>query len=469
MLPLAALIFSVFAPTLAFGLVDWDDNSYVRSNPLLYDPRPMREYWLTPEIGYPIPLVIATYRVEVALGALATPAIFHATNVLLHMINVVLSMVLARRWGASAAAALFGACLFAFHPAVAEPVAWVTGRKDLLATAFGLGALLVATRARPIDRWPVVPLAMLALASKPTAVSVVFLLLGLNARQLLASRASMRLRVGAGILAATAAAAVAVAYRAHSDFGGVEGFGPVAEHLRRVERSIAFALRLVVGLEEPTMKYVVEPFQSWFAWGYEGLLVATVALGSACDRVLPAAHRRTFRFGIALAVVSFAPYANVIPLHRYLADSYLYAALIGIGIAAGAVVDAVTAKLEARTPLVIAATVALVTAFAPVVGRSILRFESDVALYGHAHKRYPASLMLCRLWCTSDPHPAVVLRSSDECIARFGPRTFEKYRSVALFDLGRTDEAIVWARRALLLDPEGHDMPTDLLDLAGQR
>jgi hypothetical protein len=70
------------------------------------------------------------------------PAGFHAVSVLLHALVAVLAGLLARRAGAGAAAAALAASLFAVHPVVVEPVAWVVGQKDLLAAGLLLGALL---------------------------------------------------------------------------------------------------------------------------------------------------------------------------------------------------------------------------------------------------------------------------------------------------------------------------------------
>ena len=70
--------------------------------------------------------------------------------------------------GAIGLAALAGAAFFALHPMRVEAVAWVSGRKDLLATAFFLGSLLPRwTALRSAETWPSCPISTLWTSSEP--------------------------------------------------------------------------------------------------------------------------------------------------------------------------------------------------------------------------------------------------------------------------------------------------------------
>jgi len=59
--------------------------------------------------------------------------------------------------------------------------------------------------------------------------------------------------------------------------------------------------------------------------------------------------------------------------------------------------------------------------------------------------------------------PTKSLAATDTCIERFGRQYFEKNRAVALFDLGRTDEAALWMRQALDRNPRDTNVPPELL------
>ncbi len=68
---------------------------------------------------------------------------YHLTNLMLHLINIGLVCRLAAQMGATQLTSRVAGLLFAVHPLHIEPVAWVAGRPDLLATVFGLLCLSV--------------------------------------------------------------------------------------------------------------------------------------------------------------------------------------------------------------------------------------------------------------------------------------------------------------------------------------
>ena len=61
----------------------------------------------------------------------------HVTNVLLHLVNVLLLFAVLRAMTATWRSALVAA-LFAWHPLHVESVAWISERKDVLSTLFWL-------------------------------------------------------------------------------------------------------------------------------------------------------------------------------------------------------------------------------------------------------------------------------------------------------------------------------------------
>ncbi|MFD0862339.1 tetratricopeptide repeat protein [Sungkyunkwania multivorans] len=133
------------SPTLFNHWVSWDDPTYLLTNPLIRDLsfEGIKKIFTTEQIaGAYVPLVVLSWAIDYALGGL-DPTVFHITNLIIHLFNVVLVFYLAfilskRRWVAFAVAVLFG-----MHPMHVEAVAWITARKDLLYTFFFLGALVV--------------------------------------------------------------------------------------------------------------------------------------------------------------------------------------------------------------------------------------------------------------------------------------------------------------------------------------
>ena len=76
----------------------------------------------------------------------------HFTNLLFHLANTVLVFLLLRRLTAANWRSAFVAALFALHPLHVESVAWISERKDVLSTFFGLLSLIAYARYVTSDR-----------------------------------------------------------------------------------------------------------------------------------------------------------------------------------------------------------------------------------------------------------------------------------------------------------------------------
>jgi protein O-mannosyl-transferase len=68
---------------------------------------------------------------------------FHVTNLIFHILNVILVCVLARRLGASRISSGLAALIWGLLPRLVESVAWVSGRTDVLYTSAALASILV--------------------------------------------------------------------------------------------------------------------------------------------------------------------------------------------------------------------------------------------------------------------------------------------------------------------------------------
>ena len=146
-----------FLPVLLFGGFAFDDLEYVRNNPLLLDVDGLRRIWWpgageTSASGYGIdehywPVLYSTFWLERRLwGGFFGPG-FHATNVVLHLVNAGLLWAVLARLRVPCAFAV--AVVFAVHPSQMEAPSFVIGRKDLFSTFFLLLALLLWFRSDP--------------------------------------------------------------------------------------------------------------------------------------------------------------------------------------------------------------------------------------------------------------------------------------------------------------------------------
>jgi tetratricopeptide (TPR) repeat protein len=152
---LVCLVWVVFFPILTFEFIDFDvptqviDNPYIRGLTFenvshILTSRCITSYY---------PVRTLSYAIDYQLWGLS-PRGFKFTNGLIHTINVLLVFWLIVRLRHRAArgnrpsegprdmlTAAFFAGVFAIHPVVVEPVAWVAGREELLMTLGALGCV----------------------------------------------------------------------------------------------------------------------------------------------------------------------------------------------------------------------------------------------------------------------------------------------------------------------------------------
>ena len=143
-------VLGVYYPTLFGEFITVDDHKLINRilNMESYD------WWnrLNPGSSfYYRPLLVWTYYLDKQLWGLE-PGFMHLVNMVLHAVNAVLVFFIARRtcialFGVIGLLPLVAALLFALHPINTESVNWVSGRTDLLATSFVLGATLLLIHA----------------------------------------------------------------------------------------------------------------------------------------------------------------------------------------------------------------------------------------------------------------------------------------------------------------------------------
>ncbi|MBU3664347.1 MAG: tetratricopeptide repeat protein [Chthoniobacterales bacterium] len=197
-LAVAMVALALFLPAVRFPFFPfWDDDIHVHANPHVAQLSwsGIRALWSGPWQQLYIPL---TYSVWAAMAAASrwwdgipivsgpiNAAWFHGANVAAHSVSAVLVFVFLRRTavrffpratgGRADLAAAVGAAIFALHPLQVEPVAWVSGLRDVLGGCLGLASLAVlfgAERLTPA-RWGVATLLFVAsLAAKPAGVSL---------------------------------------------------------------------------------------------------------------------------------------------------------------------------------------------------------------------------------------------------------------------------------------------------------
>ncbi len=152
-------VFISYAPAVRNGFV-WDDTALVLRDPLIRSWRLIAEGFnhflfidATPSDFYR-PLQRLTYTIDYALAGFQ-PALYHATSVLWHALAAVAFLLFAEELLSSfhidrvraRTTALLVSLVWAIHPVQSAAVAYVSGRADPLAAAFGFCGLFLLIRA----------------------------------------------------------------------------------------------------------------------------------------------------------------------------------------------------------------------------------------------------------------------------------------------------------------------------------
>ena len=177
---------ALFARSIGFEFLSFDDGKYVTENAWVARGLTLESVrWAFTTFYFTNwhPLTWLSYMLEFELYGLDAAG-FHASNVVLHALNVVLVFrVMVRATGRTWPSALVAA-LFAAHPLHVEAVVWVAQRKELLGALFGLLAIdAYVTWVRRGGVWRYARIfawMALALMAKPMWVSLPLLLLLLD-------------------------------------------------------------------------------------------------------------------------------------------------------------------------------------------------------------------------------------------------------------------------------------------------
>jgi tetratricopeptide (TPR) repeat protein len=183
---LAVVTWVVFAQTLRYDFVNYDDPQYVYQNARISSGINFANVaWAFSHIHSENwhPLTTITHMLDCQLHGL-NAGWHHFTNVLLHCLAVVLLFVALERMTGALWPSAFVSAVFAVHPLHVESVAWIAERKDVLSAFFfmlTLVAYLYYTRSTSVGRYLTVALAVvLGLMSKPMLVTLPFVLLLLD-------------------------------------------------------------------------------------------------------------------------------------------------------------------------------------------------------------------------------------------------------------------------------------------------
>lgn len=176
MVALVAAVFVAYFPSLSAGFTNWDDDRFITDNPLFHGPVGDYIAAALTRVQFQAyhPLHLLSYLPDRLLWPHSALG-FHALCVGLFAVALMAGYFLLRR-SVGVWPALGGILLVGLNPLCVESVAWVVGRKDVLAVLLTFATVLVEDREPRVRGWVVGAwlLAVLACLAKTSAVVIPF-------------------------------------------------------------------------------------------------------------------------------------------------------------------------------------------------------------------------------------------------------------------------------------------------------
>jgi tetratricopeptide (TPR) repeat protein len=481
---LAVIAFANFVPALSCQFVNLDDADYVTQNPNVREGLGgERALWALRAVHSANwhPLTWLSLQLDASLwrgsGGELDPRGFHFTNVLLHAVSAALLFLAFEALTGALWRSAVVALLFAIHPLRVESVAWISERKDVLSTLFGLAALwaYAAYVNKPsVARYLAVFAALLlSLLSKGMLVTLPFLLLVLDWWPLSRVRTArdwwplVREKVPLLALAVAVATHTYYAQESQGSMGGSELF-PLSTRIGNAVVTYAEYLKKTawpVGLSI-FYPYPVDGLSA-VRLALSFLVLATITVGAVALR-----HRAPYLLtGWLWYVGTLVPVIGLVQVGgAAYADRYTYFPQIGILLA---VCWGVAEVARNYIRVAAAASVAAAVALGLLTWNQIAVWKDSAALWNNAvlvtGPSAPALNFLgqAREQQGRDDEAAKAFAEACE-VAPYSSYGFMNLGKVRLRQ-GRTQEAEKLFSTAIGLEPPQADAHTDLGVIALQR
>ncbi|MEP6863882.1 MAG: hypothetical protein ABJE66_24860 [Deltaproteobacteria bacterium] len=351
----------VFAPALSRSWI-YDDHILIEHNPFIHTfhdwPRWfVTDFWnvdeeitrFTSRILYWRPAISASYALDWQVGG-GSALVFHVTNLVLAAVAAALSFFTLRRWLGTLLPAAAAAALFVVHPTKAESIAWIAGRTDVVCLLAILVASAGAAR-RLSGRHGGIALevagTLLAYMAKEQAI-VLPCFIAVEVWVALDRPPLDRATIVRMIRGALPQLALAIAYLAVRTLvmpiSSADGSSniPLGAHALAVAETMGRFVTLTVAPHDLSIQEgLVHSIHGELvhAWGYIALgAVSTLLL--AVVAVRSRLRRPAIALGIALYFATIAPTSNLVytGLRSLISERFLYLPLLGLALAAGALI-----------------------------------------------------------------------------------------------------------------------------------
>ncbi len=458
---LGVAVWLVFAQITGHGMVNFDDYDYFGENPIVLSGltwEGVKFAFTTRLTANWHPITWISLMFDVSLFGPDSGRI-HGMSGWIHSFNAMLLFALLRHltgaiWRSAAVAALF-----AVHPLHVEPVAWLSDRKDLLATFFWLLTLLswghwVKTAASRNWWYAAHLFAALAMMSKPTAVAVpltIFLI------ELWPLRRFTRLGEKAGMLALSAALGL-ITFLVQRDVGATQALTGVSLAAKLANAMTSYGVYLFDTVL-PVKLAPMYPFPETIA--IVPLAASVVALAAISCLAWQRRHSSPYlAAGWLWYLIVLVPMIGLVQVGiQSHADRYTYVSLIGIFWMVAWGLHEWLGEAQWKMMPVRASAVAVIALLGYKAHAQAAYWKDDFTLFNHtldvtlrnrlAHSVIGLAHLRSRQLDQAESHLRVALE--------IDPKFMPSYRNLAevMHGKGEHEKALVLLNKAVELVPEG--------------
>lgn len=318
----------LFWPVVEYSYINLDDPALVQQNADLFKPLSIRTLF-KPVAGLYHPLTNLSLWLNARLQGILEFRVYHLTNLLFHLLAVIMIFVWTHRLTGQVVAAFLLTAAFAWHPTHVESIAWISERKDVLSVFFFWASLTAFAYEQFILA---MLMAVLSLLSKPFALTlpVVLVWIELWRRDFQTSvlQVIRRYQVSLAVFALFSFTAAALALRSQSTLRK-ETSTDLLDAIVVLPQQIFFYVHKTIYPVELRLIYErTDLFLATTGSILAGVWIVLTAL--LCWRNVQ--FRKDALFGGGFFLLTILPMLKIIPFgdDRLVADRYLYVSQTGL-------------------------------------------------------------------------------------------------------------------------------------------
>lgn len=405
---LSFLVILIYAQTVGFNFINFDDNLYVYENSFVTSGL----NWTNIKWAFTHfhsanwhPLTWISHQLDVTIFGPKAGG-HHATNVIFHLINSILAFVVFQKYTDSFSKSAIIAALFAVHPMHVESVAWISERKDVLSTMFWfltMWTYFAYVKKGENKNFYILTLLffILGLLSKPMLVTLPFVLLLLDYGFLerLKTTADLKKLIVEKIpFFALSAVSSYITILAQKNWGAIQSLEMLPFQTRFFNAFVSYA-KYIVSFFYPVKLSVWYPYnENLSSFEITASVILLISISALC--VWQFEKRKYLLTGWLWFLGTLIPVIGLVQVgNQPIADRYTYIPYFGLFLmlvfGLKDLFDHL--KIEAKVFYVIWAIAILI--FSVIANRQTSHWKNDATLYKHSLSVTTGNYIVLQTYC----------------------------------------------------------------------